>query len=163
MSILFQFGRIGILSGNLRDKTIADKSYIIVHPQNYCRYRLLIDLDVTNHNLIKVPKEMLSQRIKKRGFKTLGTGVIYNPLSLPSLDIVISRKCISVTKSIVLPARSRIYNFYFSKGFLNAAPYNLNIFHILHLFFCDVSLDHLLYNSLACVSVCIWDESSTRY
>ena len=139
MSILFEFGRIGILSGNLRDKTIADKSYII-HPQNYCRYRLLIDLDVTNHNLIKVPKEMLSQRIKKWGYKTLGTGVIYNPLSLPSLDIVISRKCISVTKSIVLPARSRIYNFYFSKGFLNAAPwhivwifsiynYNMNILH----------------------------------
>ena len=127
-SILFEFGRIGILSGNLRNKTIADKPYIILS-QNYCfcRYRLLIDLDVTNHNLIKVPKEMLSQRIKKWGYKTLGTGVIYNPLSLPSLDIVISRKCISVTKSIVLPARSRIYNFYFSKGFLNAAPYNLEL------------------------------------
>ena len=65
---------------------MADKLMYISNDntQNYpfCRVKLVVETleQSTNHNSLKSPK-LLSQRIKKLYYKTLGTSAINSPLS----------------------------------------------------------------------------------
>ncbi len=76
--------------------------------QNYpiCRLQLVVKrLDTklnepTNHNSLKSPP-LLSQRIRKRYYKTMGTSVINNPLSLFAF-MVDSSSRLSKQESILL-------------------------------------------------------------
>ena len=77
-----------IVSGILRDKTIADKLMYIPNDdiQNYPFFRILLvaQLNIpTNQN--SNSQIVFKQRIKQRYYKTLGTSAINSPISPPGL------------------------------------------------------------------------------